>query len=71
MITAEKDKFMKALNIELSDILSMEPVDQRLRPLRLHTDIWKNEDDYDLDEGETIPSSQFLYLKPKIKSLLS
>ncbi len=35
--TAEQDKMRKALNLELSDILSLEPVDVTLRPLRLNT----------------------------------
>ena len=36
-ITAEKEKLPKALNLEFTDIISLEPVDKTLRPLRLNT----------------------------------
>lgn len=40
MLTAQIDKIKKALKLEFSDILSLEPVDENLRPLRLHTSLW-------------------------------
>ena len=44
-ITAEKDKMNKRLNFEFSDLLSMEPVDSSLRPLRIHSSIWMDDTD--------------------------
>ena len=35
-ITASEDKISKSLNFELSDLLSIEPVDNTLRPMRLN-----------------------------------
>jgi hypothetical protein len=37
---AEKDRLPKCLNFEFSDLLSLEPVDDTLRPLRLNTRLW-------------------------------
>ena len=38
-ITAENEKFPKALNLEFFDIFSFEPVDSSYRPLRLAPDL--------------------------------
>ena len=46
-ICAENEKFPKALNLEFSDILSLEPVDSSLRPYRIHNFIWMNDWDYE------------------------
>ena len=35
-ITAQKDGLQKCLNLEFSDVLSLEPVDNTLRPMRLN-----------------------------------
>ena len=53
------------MNLEFTDILSLEPVDNVLRPLRVNPHLWRNEWDYDEDEEE-LPSDYFRYLKPKI-----
>jgi len=56
-ITASKDKISKSLNFELSDLLSIEPVDNTLRPMRLNYRLWKAIDD-DEDENNNNDSSQ-------------
>jgi hypothetical protein len=33
----------KILNLEFTDILSLEPVDESFRPIRNHSFLWKNE----------------------------
>jgi hypothetical protein len=38
---AESEGFMKKLNFELTDLLSLEPVDVNLRPLRLNPRLWR------------------------------
>lgn len=44
-IAAEREQLSKALKLEFTDILSLEPVDQTLRPLRLNTELWLKEDE--------------------------
>lgn len=39
-IAAQKHQMMKSLSLELSDLLSLEPVDKNLRPLRLNSSLW-------------------------------
>jgi hypothetical protein len=53
---AEINHLRKKLTFSLTDLLSLEPVDKRFRPLRLNGRLWKNE------EYET--SAYFKYLRP-------
>lgn len=61
-ITAEKDSFNKQVSLAFSDLLSLEPVDNKRRPLRLNT--WLKDD---INPSMT---KYFLFLKPKILQLL-
>lgn len=61
-ITAEKDSFNKQVSLALSDLLSLEPVDRKRRPLRLNT--WLK------DEFNSAMTKYFVFLKPKILHLL-
>ena len=51
-ITASEDKISKSLNFELSDILSIEPVDKTLRPIRLNQRLWKDEEEEDSEQDD-------------------
>ena len=43
-VTAEKDQMIKRLAFGFSDLLSLEPVDSRMRPLRLNPILWNHID---------------------------
>ncbi|CAD8208434.1 unnamed protein product [Paramecium octaurelia] len=62
-LVAQQIKMRKFLNLEFTDLLSLEPIDQNYRPLRLNNRLWRN----DLDVNQ---SSYFQYIKPKIINLL-
>ena len=51
-ITASEDKISKCLYFELPDILSIEPVDNTLRPMRLNQRLWKDEEEEDSEEDD-------------------
>lgn len=53
----------KFLNLEFTDLLSLEPVDLNYRPLRLNNRLWRN----DIERNQSL---NFQYLKPKIIKLL-
>ena len=40
-VVAEQKKLSKRLNFWFSDLFSLEPVDKRIRPLRLNNRLWK------------------------------
>lgn len=62
-MVAETIKMSKFLNIEFTDLLSLEPVDSNFRPLRLNNRLWRP-----LHEYKT--TDYFKYLRPKILDLL-
>lgn len=62
-IAAYKNQMMKSLSLEFSDLLSLEPVDKNLRPLRLNSSLW-TDNDYDN------MSLKFRYLRERIKELI-
>lgn len=47
--------------MQFSDLLSLEPVDRCMRPLRLNNRLWKDPDEFPGELSET-----FQYLKPQI-----
>jgi hypothetical protein len=55
-MTAAEDELGKCLNFQFSDVMSLEPVDKTLRPLRLNSHLWRapeeDEDDQDGDNEE-------------------
>ncbi|CAD8106362.1 unnamed protein product [Paramecium primaurelia] len=65
-IVAQTHSITKQLYMQFSDLLSLEPVDKNLRPLRLNNRLWRDQEEY---ASENL-SENFLYLKPKIQELL-
>lgn len=63
-VQAEQIKMQKMLNIEFTDLLSMEPVDSSYRPLRLSNRLWKP-----LEYENS--SEYFNYLRPKLCELIN
>ena len=61
---AEKEGLTKSLNLEFTDLLSLEPVDKAFRPLRLNNRLWKPEE----YKGKLTPF--FVYIRPKVIELL-
>lgn len=55
----------KFLNIEFTDLMSLEPCDSRFRPLRLNNRLYRPKE-YDKDRI----TDYFQYLRPKIVDLL-
>jgi hypothetical protein len=43
-VTAENDQMIKRMSFSLTDLLSLEPVDRRMRPLRVHPILWNDLD---------------------------
>ncbi|KAL4508263.1 hypothetical protein ABPG72_003567 [Tetrahymena utriculariae] len=81
-ITAEKEQISKELYLEFTDLLSLEPVDATLRPLRLNTRLRsfasaqqnQGDDDDDDDEQEVNQSEKITgylrYIRGDIQRLL-
>ena len=61
-IVAEQDKFNKQLFLGLTDLLSLEPIDENFRPLRNNSQLWQE------DENNLTP--YFRYIRPQIRALL-
>ncbi|CAD8175924.1 unnamed protein product [Paramecium octaurelia] len=61
-VVAEQKKLSKRLNFWFSDLFSLEPVDKRLRPLRLNNRLWK--------PYEYKCTTFFEYLRPQIIELI-
>lgn len=64
-MAAHRHSFPKRLNFWFSDLFSLEPIDNNLRPLRVNNRFWKT-DEY--KEGEV--SSMFKYMKPRLLELI-
>jgi hypothetical protein len=62
--TAQKEEIPKELRLGFCDLLALEPVDFNLRPLRLHSRLWRKS-----QPGDEA-SLTFLTLKPKIVKLI-
>ena len=45
------EKMQKCLSFELTDVMSIEPVDISLRPIRLNQRLWRDIQEDDEDEG--------------------
>ena len=52
----------KLLNMEFTDLLSLEPCDECYRPLRLNNRLWRPKE-YEINKEIT---EYFLYLRPKL-----
>ncbi|KAL4457094.1 hypothetical protein ABPG74_014732 [Tetrahymena malaccensis] len=78
-ITAEKEKISKELYLEFTDLLSLEPVDATLRPLRLNTRLRSfssaqqnqgdDDEEQEINESEKI-SGYLRYIRGDIQRLL-
>lgn len=68
-ITAELDNFNKQVSLAKTDLLSLEPVDRKLRPIRLNIKLRENQSSADEAAGNE-GSNYFLFVKPLILKLL-